>query len=66
MVEVVSAWPDVINRAFRGVIDGVVVLLAKLCDLMNRILQEKKVGTYKKCIDELLRWNNLHLRKSIG
>jgi hypothetical protein len=32
VVEVVSAWPDVIDRAFGGVIDGIVVLLAKLCN----------------------------------
>jgi hypothetical protein len=33
MVEVVRAWPDVIDRAFGGVIDGIVVLLAELGNL---------------------------------
>jgi len=37
MVEVVRSWPDVIDRAFGGVVDGIVVLLAELCNSMSEI-----------------------------
>ena len=42
MVEVVSTWPDVIDRALGSVIDGIVVLLAELCNSMSEILQERE------------------------